>query len=305
MPQIIINLKDRISDNFGDPILELFKILEVINTNPDSEIVINLSDCEFSYPFILTAISVLNNNNERIIINANCKNPAFSEYLKYINFFIGMKPDELNTLDFANLLLKYETKTYIPIINFPVARNHTSTLIRDRFLSSINQLIYNQLKLKGEIKNAVSYLIDESVVNIVDHSLADRGFIFAQYYPTKNFMDVCIADGGIGVLNSYINNRFEGISNSPDAIISAVNGQSTKDDGKGRGYGIRTSKEMLVNGLKGKYFLLTGNGFIVKNSLREEIISLPESKSWNGTIISLRIPILNNSEFIASDYYQV
>jgi len=62
------------------------------------------------------------------------------------------------------------------------------------------------------------------------------------------------------------------ITSSIEAINSAANGVSTKNrpEAEGRGFGISTSFDMLVNGLKGKYAVMSGNAFMSKNSLNEE-----------------------------------
>ncbi len=146
--------------------------------------------------------------------------------------------------------------------------------------------------------------MDEAIANIVDHSMEQRGFIFAQNYPSKNFMDVCIADNGLSILGAYNESGFSEITTDELAIQNAVSGKSTKHEAHSRGFGIRTSKKMLVNGLKGKYFLLSGNAFIIHSISQEEIITLPVPLKWKGTILALRIPIINNADFNPSNYYE-
>ena len=104
------------------------------------------------------------------------------------------------------------------------------------------------------------YLIDEAINNIVDHSGEERGFIFSQYFPASGYTDICIGDTGIGLLGSYKNAGRANITTHRDAIINAANGVSTKNrpEAEGRGFGISTSLDMLVNGLKGKFALLSG-----------------------------------------------
>src|SRR5690606_32833445 len=100
-----------------------------------------------------------------------------------------------------------------------------------------------------------SYLIDEMTHNINDHSQAEQGFIFARYYPASNYIDVCICDGGIGIYESYSKSPKFHPQSEQEAIEFAINGRSTKDRPEARGFGIPTSRDMLVNGLKGKFYL--------------------------------------------------
>lgn len=58
---------------------------------------------------------------------------------------------------------------------------------------------------------------------------SERGYIFSQAYPTKKYLDICIADNGIST------------KNLPEA--------------ENRGFGIKTSKKMLIDGLSGIFVL--------------------------------------------------
>ena len=66
-----------------------------------------------------------------------------------------------------------------------------------------------------------------------------------------------------------------------EAITLALNGKSTKPEANSRGFGIPTSRKMLVNGLRGKFFMWTGTAFMYQNVEKEEIISVPEQFYWN------------------------
>lgn len=160
--------------------------------------------------------------------------------------------------------------------------------------------------MKGGIHTGVMYLLDEAINNIVDHSKGKRGFIFAQYFPSKAFIDICIADTDVGILATYQENG-DNIVTDKEAISKAANGNSTKDlpENESRGFGISTSKKMLANGLKGKYFLLSGNAFLIKTFENEEIIEIPKNLNWKGTIVALRIPYNEgNGRFNPIEYYE-
>jgi hypothetical protein len=72
---------------------------------------------------------------------------------------------------------------------------------------------------------------------------------------------------------------------------------------EGRGFGISTSLDMLVNGLKGKYALFSGNTFLSKNTLKEEVPAIFGNLVYNGVIVALRIPIGNNLTFNPAIYF--
>ena len=61
---------------------------------------------------------------------------------------------------------------------------------------------------------------------------------------------------------------------------------------------------MLVNGMKGKFFIFSGNAFFIQTSEREEVISIPERNSIKGCFLALRIPILSNEHFNPYNYME-
>ena len=139
--------------------------------------------------------------------------------------------------------------------------------MKNSILSAVENLIVRQLGLTSNVTAGLKYIIEECVDNITEHSESIRGYIFAQAYPQKRFIDVCIADSGITLLGSYkklIDNPFlSGI----DAIQAANRGMSTKNlpDAENRGYGIYWKS---IYSITRKSFLARDLNFIV-NSLHQ------------------------------------
>jgi hypothetical protein len=153
---------------------------------------------------------------------------------------------------------------------------------------------------------AVTYLIDEAVNNIKDHAQTERGFLFTQFYPKAEYMDLCIADAGISILGSYQAAGRLDITSHSQAIEAALNGESTKDVA-GRGFGIRTSRNMLVNGLGGRYYLMSGDSFLFSYpGGNEEIKIFPNNSglNWVGTYLAMRIPVQKNVNFHYNEYLE-
>jgi len=61
-------------------------------------------------------------------------------------------------------------------------------------------------------------------------------------------------------------------------------------EAENRGYGIITSKRMLVEGLGGQYLMISGSSFYFNGNGFDNFYSLPPGLRWQGTIIALRIP---------------
>ena len=156
-------------------------------------------------------------------------------------------------------------------------------------------MLAKQLILQPNITAGLKYIVEESVDNIIEHSESERGYIFCQSYPTKKYLDICIADSGITLLGSYRNAGTHIITDHLQAIQAANSGISTKNlpDAENRGYGIATSKKMLVTGLSGNYVMLSGNALHLKTQTVDQFVLLPGEVSWKGTIIAIRVPYIN------------
>ncbi len=147
-----------------------------------------------------------------------------------------------------------------------------------------------QQSITGQLFTSLSYLISEAFDNIVEHANVHNGWVMVQNYHSLGFIDVCIADTGTGLLQTYQKTGFSDILAHEHALLEAINGRTTKLHEKSRGFGIRTSRHMLVNGLSGKYFMFSGNAFYVWTKDIETIQVIDSKLSWNGTMIALRIP---------------
>ena len=84
------------------------------------------------------------------------------------------------------------------------------------------------------------------------------------------------------------------VQNSQDKeIIKAANrGISSKNlpEADNRGFGIKTSKQMLINELNGQYLMVSGSYLYAKSKMVDSFYSMPEGFRWDGTIVALRVP---------------
>lgn len=222
-------------------------------------------------------------------------------YLDAICFPEGYNFDGMTSEEMTRKLETYNTKTYIPLVLFPTAANIAESSLRENVLSAINSILREQLKLTGNILEAIYYLVNELTNNVADHSRSGKGILFGQFYPTKNYMDICIVDFGKGIKQTYLDSSKAFPKTHEEALELAINGRSTKDQILSRGFGISTSRKMLTEGLKGKFLLCSGNAMFYQNSEKQEIIALPEHAHFWGCMAGLRIPTLPIKEF---DFYK-
>jgi anti-sigma regulatory factor (Ser/Thr protein kinase) len=276
------------NDEMGASFRSLLEALEQIGeVQPEDELFIDLHRLSFVHPFLIlpvcSFISKFKQNNVTLGIRYGA---ATRSYLETVLFPEGF--NAMNTSDWNRQLFNFQNKTYLPICQIPVARGTTE--IREQLLTTFENILLHQLKLTGQMVSVVKYLISEAMDNIVDHANVSNGWIMVQNYPTKGFLDICILDTGLGLLGSYKAFDVTGINTDIAALEQAINGNSTKQITETRGYGIDTSRRMLVDGLKGKYFLFSGSAFYIYTNELEQITPLSRNIKWTGTMLALRVP---------------
>jgi anti-sigma regulatory factor (Ser/Thr protein kinase) len=248
---------------------------------------LDMSKVRFVYPFFILPVAANVNHLERNNVNISIIDSNYCQsYLDTILFPEGFDP--LVYENWNRLFQKYRNNSYIPILKIPTGEKYTH--IRDEILTAFGEMLMEQQNITGQLFTSLSYLISEAFDNIVEHANVHNGWIMVQNYHSLGFIDVCIADTGSGLLQTYQNTGFSDIVTHEHALLEAINGRTTKLHEKSRGFGIRTSRHMLVNGLNGKYFMFSGNAFYVWTNDIETIQVIDSKLSWNGTMIALRIP---------------
>lgn len=272
-------------DRMSDGILAALNVIERINEATDNNITIDFSEVRNVSPlYILSLVIFFNNCDKRIkIVN-------ISNYLQLIYFKYGIFPDKMSESEFIHIMSRYSNKTFIPIINFPSTKNKENA--KDNILVHVESTIIEQLNIAPNVIIGLKYLLGEYIDNIIQHANSERGYISAQSYPDKGYIDICIADNGITLLGSYKASNDNDIENDLEAIQAANRGISTKNlpHAENRGYGIITSKKMLVDGLRGSLIMASGNALYIHNHNEECFIEITSDIRCNGTIIALRIP---------------
>lgn len=290
-----INVKDNWLLDGLRPVVD---IMSQVEASGESEVTIDFADTQFISPvFALSLIVYLTRCGKHVTII----NPT--EYLGLIGMVDGgIKPDRMRQTEFLATMEKYVSKTYIPIIDFAAERNSDA---KEAVSSLVENMIISQLSIERNVAIGFKYMVDETLDNITEHSESDRGYIFAQAYPQKGFLDVCIADRGVTLLGSYQKLQNNEIATDMEAIKAANRGISSKNlpDAENRGYGIRTSKGMLVDGLGGQYMMISGGGLYFKRPGYDSFFRMPEGLRWNGTIVAMRIPY-QSPQFNFIDYIE-
>lgn len=245
------------------------------NINFGEKLEFDLSLLNWTIPLLILPISAyINKTQSKFIIN-KC---SIKGYLEKMSF-----PNGVNSISsFQRQIQKY--KTFIPISILEKSKK----INRERLESTLEEKIYKTLGNVPGARSAVWYPISELITNIFDHSKEDSGFIFVQFYPSKEYLDICIVDCGRGFVKTYKEEKGLEFSDE-NAILQVMEGHSVKKD-PDRGFGVRTSKNMVCKALKGGGFIIiSGSCALISVGKEEKLVSLPNFH-WQGVIISYRIP---------------
>lgn len=135
-------------------------------------------------------------------------------------------------------------------------------------------------------KNIFIFILSELVDNISDHANSNNAFIIG--YFKENYFDIIIIDDGITIPKSLELHGFN-FKNDCEAILSAINGNSTKNEFGyfERGCGLNNSFMLMTQSENSSILVASRNGLIYskKDNIYKRDIS---NNSINGTIIALR-----------------
>ncbi len=276
------------------------RICNAIAENPDDDIVLDFAETSFITPTFVLPLLIYTKRNKKKITFRNLNN-----YMTCIHLdSLGINSGEMRKSEFSAFMESFAEKGYIPIVCFPATKDRVDD--KDNIISTVESILTKQSKLESNILTGIKYMIAEIVDNIIEHSYSAEGYIFAQCYPTHGYIDICIGDTGITLLGSYANKPNCEICSDAEAMRAANSGISTKNrpEAENRGYGIKTSKRMLINGLGGQYMMLSGNTTYGKTPKASGYLELPGKIRFEGTIVALRIPLNNNDIFRYIEYVE-
>lgn len=300
---MIIDASVHVGSEFLSGLREALLIFQRIERSSDTDNVLTFEEGAFATPLFLSALLARKFDplaSRRIELDVR------SSYLCTICFDKGgISTEELG--DIEEYLGSYRDKSYIPIMRFPLlgerSRAHVTSVG-----SAVANLLRSRLDLSGRIFTGVNYLISEILDNVIEHSFSHGGGIICQDYARKGYMDICIFDNGVTIPGSYRRAKLlDDRSTDAQALQTTINRRlSTKNTAGSvnRGFGISSSRQMLVHGLQGEFPIFSGSALYVSTPREEKVFPLPNHLGLHGTIVGLRIPRFVD-DFNPSDYYEL
>lgn len=298
---IIPNVSNEIRIGFAfNYMINIIKETELIC---DNIVYWDFYDVTFLHPSFIAPLAIYKDTSQKNIICINIS-LRLQSYLNSICFDRLLHFDNEKEKDVLDVMRNYTNKTYLPICSFTMTDSN-----KDLFGSVIGNIIVKQTNIKNGGITSLSYMVSELLDNIFEHSKSPNGYIFSQYLPSENVINLCIADIGISIYGSYKSKKLyqkEIAGNEAEALKFANDGYSTKNrpDAENRGYGIPTSKAMLVSGLNGAFFMLSGSAFHRYEKGVNIYVNLGKLFRWNGTVILMRIPTIVPDDFDYTKYIE-
>ena len=265
-------------------------LIHVIHeTEASDDVQWDFTDVNKLHPFFIAPLAIYKNTSSKQI---DCTNMSLQlqSYLNGICFDRMLHFGDEKREDIEDILHNYDNKNFIPLCSFDMTDSN-----KDTFGSLLKNALLRQVNFEHNGNSSISYLISELLDNIYEHSNSPSGYIFSQYNEKEKVIHLCIADSGITIAGSFKNAKLyqkEIDGNEAEALKLANEGYSTKNrpSAENRGYGISTSKSMLVSGMKGAFYMLSGEAFHHYRDGKNAYINLKNIFRWNGTIILMSIP---------------
>jgi len=269
-------------DALKEQLIGLYNTFKGVGRN--ERVIFDLNKISWTWPLIVLPLSayIYDTGSE-----VRFDNSPIKSYLETINF-----PEGVSSVSSFGEAIQHD-KNYVPISVLEKGSRENRERLETLFL----EMVYKILGNTQGTKNAIYYPVAELVSNIFDHSKKSEGFVFGQIYKAKNFMDLCIVDRGRGLAQAFKDEKGESFSDT-EAIEKALQGLSTKP-GIERGYGVRTSKRVVCEALKGGFIIITGNSAFISINNRQ-IVGTLQDFYWQGVIVAYRMPRPTHSIDIAS-----
>ena len=159
-----------------------------------------------------------------------------------------------------------------------------------------NAIVSNLLKIHDielSVVQSFNYCLYEVLDNVLTHSGKKSGVLVSRYAAEKQQIQVLVADDGMGIHKSLIENDLYKDLTEKEALQHVILDKVT--DGKGMGFGLYSTKN-LITFAGGTLVIASGQHKLVYDGLRSSVC---ENEKTEGTIVFLAVNA--NREINAND----
>lgn len=146
----------------------------------------------------------------------------------------------------------------------------------------------------GDLVDTLTFSIREIIRNVVEHSGSEIIEYCAQYWPTKNLVELAVLDTGNGIMHGLSTNPYLNINDERDALhlamLPGVSGKMYKgvkkrkhDEWQNSGFGLYMTSRICRNG--GDFFIASNDKSIFLDVTSKKDLEC----KYKGTALRLRI----------------
>lgn len=187
--------------------------------------------------------------------------------------------DIVNRLDVS--IKKHIEKMGLP---FPISFHIRKDEKMDEEVNKILAEIRNKIPKKFE--SSIPYVLSELTDNIEQHSKYKEASVFIKYNSNEKYLEIVIFDDGLTIPIVFEENNIN-YSKDSEAIKMALEGKTTKKEDISRGYGLRTTRN-IVKALNGEMQIISRNGMLIITDSKTQNIDFEKGK-LDGTLIYLKL----------------
>lgn len=224
-------------DKFGQAKYLNDCILHEIN-NGNNRITVNIED-SFSGSNVCAPIAGIidYHRNNGILIHVNCPRNSYANHVRIYN------PINIEESD-------SEISPFDKVYSFSSEEGVQKIVKMYSFALRQGDVIE-----KGVIQS-LEWCMNESIDNVLQHSLSKKGFVMAQHNKQNKTFSFCVFDTGIGIFNS-LNGTKHAPQDQLTAIQLAIKERITRDEKIGQGNGL-WGLSQIIKETKGKLMLSSG-----------------------------------------------
>lgn len=241
------------------------------------EVVVDFQEARFYMPGALTALLASVHRwlrDGRIVRFLNAQTAPAFRYLQRMDFF------KLSGVDLPETFMRHDAKgRFVPLhrVDGSLARRVDELSQQIAACVFPAQADLDDPERTGSF-DIVAYSVSELINNIIQHARAS-GFVSVQRYPQKPFVCIGIADGGIGIRQSFADGRpefWDPAMTHLDAVRTALLPRVSSKAHLAAAWGGRTNEGVGLSMLKeitagadGVFTLSSGDGFHQTNTLQK------------------------------------
>ena len=150
--------------------------------------------------------------------------------------------------------------------------------------------LLDQMSLSEGVHPAFNWCLWEVMDNVLQHSRAECGFVEAQTHPRAQNLAVCVADAGVGILESFSGSRHRP-GNAVDAITLAIQENVTRDANIGQGNGLRGLYQIVAQN-DGRLRISSGRGVLDVHGAETPDTNMDSweiDRQWVGTTVDFQL----------------